>query len=124
MENDAQIGVAEARWGWRPLVVGSVVIAVTIIDLVSAKPYPACDDGRARAMLSSLSDNDRLLHETGVGVSRLVSDSVQGRSCVATVTWQNGLATEAPTSFSRGGRSNSVVSMWIDYNGGMRGPPF
>ena len=124
MENDLQVGVAEARWGWRPLVVGSVVIAVTIIDLVSAKPYPACDDGRARAMLSTLYDNDRLLHAAGVGVSRLVSDSFRGRSCVATVTWQNGLATEVPYSFSRGGRSNSFVSMWVDYNGGMRGPSF
>ncbi len=106
------------------MVVGLVVIAAAIIGVLSGKPYPACDDSRTRGMLSMLYDNGRLLHAVEVGVSRLVSDSFRGRYCVATVTWQNGLATEVPYSFHRGGRGNSSMSMWIDYNGGMRGPSF
>ena len=84
--------------------------------------YPTCDDPAARAALTALYDNQRLSHAIDVSGSRLLSDGLTGRHCSAIVRWDNGLKNEVPYSLNRESKSNQYVSMWIDYNGGMRGP--
>jgi hypothetical protein len=93
-----------------------------IVRFTSSKAYPACDNSAARAALAKLYDNLRLLHAVDVNALRLLSDGLKGRYCTATVKWANGSETEVHCEFYRSGSQNQYLSMWIDYNGGMRGP--
>jgi hypothetical protein len=101
---------------------GVLIILAVIAQLTPGKVYPACDNSAARAVLGKLYDNRRLLHAADVSDLRLLRDSWQGRYCTAAVKWSNGSATEVHFEFYRSGRQNRYLSMWIDYNGGMRGP--
>jgi hypothetical protein len=112
--------------GHRLLVIVIVVLAIgtLITTLMSSKPYPACDNSVARAVLAKLYDNRRLLHAVDASDLRLLRDGWKGRYCTATVTWSNGSETEVRYEFYRSGRQNQYLSMWTDYNGGMHGPSF
>lgn len=92
--------------------------------LSKGRPYPACDDARARSALVALYDNQRLLHAVGVSNLHLRSDGFKGRYCVATVDWEKGLRDDVSYEYVFSGKGNQTLSMWIDYNGGMRGPVF
>lgn len=105
-----------------------LLIVFTILGLLALlskkKPYPSCDDPRAKATLAVLYDNQRLLHAVDISNLRLLSDGFKGRYCIATVDWQKGSRTDVSYEFLLGGKHNEYMSMWIDYNGGMRGPNF
>jgi hypothetical protein len=108
---------------WLFILLALLGIGAMITRLSSGKAYPACDNNAATAALANLYDNRRLLHATDISALRLLSDGVKGRYCIATVKWGNGSETEVHYEFYRSGRQNQYLSMWIDYNGGMRGPP-
>ena len=102
-----------------------VFIPLGLFALLSkGKPYPSCDDPRARTALAAVYDNQRLLHAVGVSGMRLRNDGFRGRYCVATVEWEKGTSADVTYEFLLGGKGNAYLSMWIDYNGGMRGPSF
>jgi hypothetical protein len=101
---------------------GALAIATMIIEFTSGKAYPDCDNSAVRAALAKLYDNRRLLHAVDVSALRLLSDGLKGRYCTAKVKWGNGSEIEMHYEFYRSGRQNRYLSMWIDYNGGMRGP--
>lgn len=92
--------------------------------LFLGKAYPDCDNDRARAVLAKLYDNRRLLHAVDVNGLRQLSDGLKGRYCAASIKWGDGTESEVSYEFYYSGRSNQYLSMWIDYNGGMRGPTF
>lgn len=100
------------------LVVGGGMLGM----LSSGKAYPDCDNRMSRAVLAKLYDNRRLLHAADVSDLRQLSDGMKDRYCTATVKWDNGLVSQVPYEFYRSGRANQYLSMWIDYNEGMRGP--
>jgi len=106
----------------RLILIVVLAIGTMITRLMSGKAYPACDSRTARAALAKLYDNQRLLHAVDVSAFRLLSDGWNGRYCTATVKWSNGSETAVHYEFYRSGRQNQYLSMWIDYNGGMRGP--
>ena len=94
------------------------------MELSGGKPYPACDNGAARAALAALYDNRRLLHAVEVSGVQPLGDNYQGRHCVAEVTWENGSSSRVTYEFYPSGRGSQAVLLWIDYNGGMLGPAF
>ena len=103
---------------------GLLVIGPMLTLLTPTRPYPACNNPAARAELAKLYDNRRLLHAVAVADDRFLNDDFSARHCVARVTWSNGSETDVRYEFDRSGRHNSNLSMWIDYNGGMRGLSF
>lgn len=99
--------------------------AATIATVCSPnKAYPACDNKVAKTELAVLYDNRRLLHAIEVSDLRLLNNSLLARHCTATVRWGDGSVSEVNYEFDRSGRRSGHLSMWIDYNGGMRGPSF
>jgi hypothetical protein len=114
----------QTRRLWLPIVLGALVCGTILAQLSSGKAYPACDNTAARAALARLYDNRCLLHAVVVSDLHLLSDSWKGRYCAANVTWGDATTTEVHYAFHRGGRQNRDLEMWIDYNGGMRGPSF
>jgi hypothetical protein len=114
--------VMPARLGLLLIFFGVLAIGVMILQVGTGKAYPACDNSVARATLKKLYDNRRLLQAVDVRALRLLSDGLKGRYCTAMVKWGNGSETEVHYEFYRAGRQNEYLSMWIDYNGGMRGP--
>jgi hypothetical protein len=112
----------------RPLWFLSLLLVVGVGEMIAqftlGKAYPACDDNAASAALAKLYDNRRLLHAIDVRALRLLSGGLKGRYCSATVKWDNGSETKVHFEFYRSGRQNQYLYMWIDYNGGMRGPSF
>jgi hypothetical protein len=108
--------------GWLFILLAILAIGATITRSPQGKAYPACDNNAARAALANLYDNRRLLHAIDVSALRLLSDNLRGRNCIATVKWGNGSEIEVHYEFYRSGKQNQYLSMWIDYNGGMRGP--
>ena len=88
------------------------------------KAYPACDDPAARGALAALYNNNRLTHAAGISSLHNVGDGAQGRRCSASVTWSDGSRSEVAYMFSYSNKSRDRVSMWIDFNGGMRGPSY
>lgn len=103
---------------------GGLVVGAIITLYATTKTYPDCDNREARATLARLYDNRRLLHAAVVSGYYQLSESMTARYCTATVRWDNGLESQVEYQFYRSGRGNDSISMWIDYNGGMRGPSF
>jgi hypothetical protein len=113
----------QARQGWLlVLLVVPASGAMILGQLALGKAYPACDNRTARAALAKLYDNRRLLHAIEVSSLRLLSDGLKGRYCTATVKWGDGSKADVHYEFYRSGNNNQKLSMWIDYNGGIRGP--
>lgn len=110
------------RRGLLLILFGVLAIGAMIPQLTTGKAYPACDNSVARTTLDKLYDNRRLLQAVDVRALRLLSDGLKGRYCTAIVKWGNGSETEVHYEFYRSGSRNRYLSMWIDYNGGMRGP--
>jgi hypothetical protein len=115
--------VMQARQRWFLILLVVLAVGVMITQLTSRKDYPDCDNSAARATLAKLYDNRRLLHAVDVNAFRLLNDGLKGRHCSANVTWGDGSETKVHYEFYRSGRQNQFLSMWIDYNGGMHGPP-
>lgn len=112
----------QARQLWLLILFGAIIVGAVIARLTSGKTYPACDNSSARAALAKLYDNRRLLPAIDVSDLHLLSDGWKGRYCTATVKWSNGSETDVHYEFYWSGRQSQYLSMWIDYNGGMRGP--
>jgi hypothetical protein len=118
------IGKRVMAAGQRLIVIflGLLTIIAMLSTFSSGQAYPNCDNRVARAVLSKLYDNRRLLHAADVNGFRHLSDGLKGRYCTATVKWDNGLESQVQYQFYRSGRANQYIWMWIDYNGGMHGP--
>jgi hypothetical protein len=112
--------------GWLVLIgVLGLVAAMATLSGSSARPYPECDDGKATATLALLYDNRHLLHAVEVTGIHHLRDGFNARFCSAVVKWQNGTDTDVAYEFdrSRSGGQN-YMSMWVNWNGGQRGPSF
>ena len=105
---------------------GQAAIAVAAIATIHlpGKAYPACDNSLVRAELAGLYDNKRLLHAFEFSNLRLLGDAMFARHCAVTVKWGDGSVSDVDYEFYRSGRRSGYVSLWIGYNGGMRGPSF
>jgi hypothetical protein len=101
--------------------------AVIFEPFISAKAYRDCNNSAALTELAKLYDNRRLLHAVDVSDARLLRDGLKARYCAVRIRWGDGSETSVKYEFDRsgGGRGRAMyLRMWIDYNGGMRGPSF
>jgi hypothetical protein len=93
--------------------IGMLVLLQQCANL--AHPARACDDPSALHALANLYDNRRLLRATAVAAPRLQHDGVQGRFCLASVTFADGSRREVSYGYSAPSRHGGR-SFWIDYN--------
>jgi hypothetical protein len=100
-----------------------LVAAMAALSGSSARPYPECDDGKATATLALLYDNRRLLHAVEVTGIHHLRDEFNARFCSAVLKWQTGTDTDVAYECDRS-RSGGQNYMWVNWNGGQRGPSF
>lgn len=99
---------------------GLLIVFGTVLNPGTGKPYPDCNDNRARQNLIPLYDKQRLLHAVSASTGKLVRDSLIRRRCTVTVTWSDDTKTDVSYEFYYAGKQQ-VLQLWIDFNGGMHG---